>query len=52
MHHYLPNLFSFVGHLGSFQLHTMINNAAMTALIHFTFIGVVPYEIPKREITK
>lgn len=30
----------------------MINNAAMTTLIHFTFIGVFPCEIPQGELTK
>lgn len=40
--HYLWHT-SFVGHLGSFQLFTMINNAAVNVFIHFTFIGIFPW---------
>lgn len=41
-YNYLLNLFSFIGHLRSFQLFIMINNAAMDALIHFTFGAFTP----------
>ena len=40
--HYLWHT-SFVGHLGSFQLFTMIHNAAVNVFIHFTLIGIFPW---------